>query len=97
MVARKDLTQQVRGVGDRLVGHVVDAERAVALAGPVTLAHGDASMQNLRTGPQGEVALLDWEDVSVGPGHSTLPGSCCHQCSPGNGTRSSQRMAGLMA
>jgi fructosamine-3-kinase len=83
MVAREDLTRQVRGVGDRLVGHVVDAERAVALAGPVTLAHGDASMQNLRTGPQGEVALLDWEDVSAGPGALDLAWLLLSSVQPG--------------
>lgn len=68
MTDRKDLTARVRGLGDRLVGHVVDAEHAVGLAGPLTLAHGDASTRNMRTGPQGEIALLDWEDVSAGPG-----------------------------
>ncbi len=34
--------------------------------GPVTLCHGDASDQNARTSPDGEIALLDWEDVTVG-------------------------------
>ena len=34
----------------------------------LTLVHGDASAQNLRTGPGGEVAFLDWEDVSAAPG-----------------------------
>src|SRR5438270_306774 len=30
--------------------------------------HGDAQSRNMRTGPAGEVALLDWEDVSAAPG-----------------------------
>jgi len=30
--------------------------------------HGDASLQNMRTGPDGDVVLLDWEDVSAAPG-----------------------------
>jgi hypothetical protein len=38
------------------------------LAGPTTLVHGDAAARNMRTGPGGEVALLDWEDVSAAPG-----------------------------
>jgi aminoglycoside phosphotransferase (APT) family kinase protein len=37
-------------------------------AGPLTLAHGDASRANMRTGIDGEIALLDWEDVSAAPG-----------------------------
>ncbi len=40
----------------------------VADAGPLTLVHGDASTLNMRTGPGGQVALLDWEDVSAAPG-----------------------------
>jgi aminoglycoside phosphotransferase (APT) family kinase protein len=43
-------------------------ESEVARAGELTLAHGDASAQNMRTGPRGEVAFLDWEDVSAAPG-----------------------------
>jgi len=68
LARRGDLTPLVRDCGERLVGHVTDAEEAAARAGPVTLAHGDASMLNMRTSPDGEVALLDWEDVSAGPG-----------------------------
>ena len=34
----------------------------------MTLVHGDASLANMRTGPGGELALLDWEDVSAAPG-----------------------------
>jgi hypothetical protein len=68
LAARRDLTPLVRDCGERLVGHVTDAEEAAARAGPATLAHGDASMLNMRTSPDGEVALLDWEDVSAGPG-----------------------------
>jgi hypothetical protein len=68
LATRKDLTPLVRACGERLVGHVTEAETAAARAGAVTLAHGDASMLNMRTSPDGEVALLDWEDVSAGPG-----------------------------
>jgi len=32
----------------------------------LTLCHGDASDQNTRTAPDGEIALLDWEDVTAG-------------------------------
>jgi hypothetical protein len=62
------LTPRVRGLGGRLVGRVTESEQAISRAGPVTLTHGDASMANMRTGPDGEVALLDWEDVSAAPG-----------------------------
>ncbi|MGE5830203.1 MAG: phosphotransferase family protein [Micromonosporaceae bacterium] len=72
MAGRADITPATRAVGDRLAGHVVQAERAVARVGPVTLLHGDASLRNLRTSPSGEVAFLDWEDVSAGPGARDL-------------------------
>ncbi|MGW7681193.1 phosphotransferase family protein [Kribbella sp. NPDC054772] len=68
IAARSDLSPTVLGFGERLVGKVQDAERDIAAAGPMTLVHGDASAQNLRTGPNGEVAFLDWEDVSAAPG-----------------------------
>lgn len=68
LATRRDLSTPVREFGERLVGTVVEAERAVATAGAVTLVHGDASAQNLRTSPDGEVAFLDWEDVSAAPG-----------------------------
>jgi hypothetical protein len=69
MVAeRGDLAPRVRDLGERLVGRVLTAEAAVAAAGPITLIHGDASNQNLRTSTTGDIALLDWEDVSAGPG-----------------------------
>ncbi|TCC53123.1 hypothetical protein E0H75_05210 [Kribbella capetownensis] len=68
LAARSDLSAPVREAGERLVGHVLDAEGHVARAGELTLAHGDASAQNLRTAPDGVVAFLDWEDVSAAPG-----------------------------
>ena len=33
----------------------------------MTLCHGDASGQNTRTSADGEITLLDWEDVTAGP------------------------------
>jgi aminoglycoside phosphotransferase (APT) family kinase protein len=51
-----------------MVGKVLEAEADVARAGKSTLVHGDASAPNMRTGPGGVVALLDWEDVSAAPG-----------------------------
>jgi len=68
LAVRSDLSAPVREVGERLAGNVMVAEQDVASAGELTLAHGDASAQNLRTGPDGEVAFLDWEDVSAAPG-----------------------------
>lgn len=64
---RADLTAGVRELGNRLAGRVIEVESAVARAGPPTLAHGDASLRNMRTDPGGEIALLDWEDVSAVP------------------------------
>jgi hypothetical protein len=68
LASREDLTPPVRACAERLVGHVLDAEETASRAGATTLAHGDASMLNMRTSPDGEIALLDWEDVSAGPG-----------------------------
>jgi hypothetical protein len=68
LAARGDLTPSVRMLGEHLVGRVARTERMIASAGPLTLAHGDASTPNMRTGPGGQVALLDWEDVSAAPG-----------------------------
>jgi len=68
LAARGDLTAAVAALGARLVGRTAEAERAAGRAGPATLVHGDASTRNMRTGPDGEVALLDWEDVSAVPG-----------------------------
>jgi Phosphotransferase enzyme family len=68
LAARPDLTPSVRVLGESLVGKVTESERMISAAGPLTLVHGDASMANMRTGPDGQVALLDWEDVSAAPG-----------------------------
>ncbi|MEU0093550.1 aminoglycoside phosphotransferase family protein [Kribbella sp. NPDC006257] len=68
LAARDDLSPTVRALAERLVGNVATAERQLLTAGPLTLIHGDASAQNLRTSPTGEIALLDWEDVSAAPG-----------------------------
>jgi Phosphotransferase enzyme family len=65
---RPDVPPSLVAFGESVSGRVADAERAVAAAGPPTLVHGDASALNMRTGPSGEVALLDWEDVSAAPG-----------------------------
>jgi hypothetical protein len=68
LAARPDVTAPVVAVGQRMAGRVVEAGNRVHRGGPVTLVHGDASLRNMRTGPGGEVALLDWEDVSAAPG-----------------------------
>jgi hypothetical protein len=65
---RPELTDAVRALGDSLVGRVAELERRAEASGPVTFTHGDASALNMRTSPDGEVALLDWEDYSAGPG-----------------------------
>jgi aminoglycoside phosphotransferase (APT) family kinase protein len=65
---RAEVSVVVRGLGDSLRGRVADAEQRAAASGPVSLTHGDASARNMRTSPDGEVALLDWEDYGTGPG-----------------------------
>jgi hypothetical protein len=67
---RADLPSAVASFGARLAepGQVTAAEQAIGKAGPLTLVHGDAQGRNMRTSPDGEVALLDWEDVSAAPG-----------------------------
>ena len=65
---RGDMTSDARTLGDSLVGRVTEAERLAESAGPWALVHGDASCDNMRTSPAGEIALLDWEDFGVGPG-----------------------------
>jgi Phosphotransferase enzyme family len=66
------LSAGVRRLGESLVGKVRDAERAEAGSGPATLLHGDASLANVRTGPDSEVVFLDWEDVRTGAGETDL-------------------------
>lgn len=65
---RDDVPAAVRRFGDSLVGEVGAIERDADRAGAHTLTHGDPSDRNLRTGPLGELVLLDWEDVGTGPG-----------------------------
>ena len=68
LAGRGDLAPDVLALGESLVGKVAESECAIGTAGPLTLVHGDAAARNMRTGPGGEVALLDWEDVSAAPG-----------------------------
>ncbi len=72
IAAHPVLTPRVREVGDRLVGRAAQTESMIGAAGPPTLCHGDASSRNARTGPDGEIALLDWEDVTAAPGVTDL-------------------------
>jgi hypothetical protein len=65
---RRDLAPAVGELGKRLLGKVTECELALAGAGPLTLVHGDASLANMRSSTDGEIALLDWEDVSAAPG-----------------------------
>jgi hypothetical protein len=70
LAGRGDLPPAVAAFGARMAGpgQVTAAEAAIARAGELTLVHGDAQGRNMRTSPDGEVALLDWEDVSAAPG-----------------------------
>jgi Phosphotransferase enzyme family len=72
LATRQDLTPGVRDLAGRLVGKVTDSEHAIGRAGPLTLAHGDAALANMRTSSEAEIALLDWEDVSAAPGIADL-------------------------
>jgi hypothetical protein len=69
---RHDLTPAVRDLAGKLVGNVAASESEIGRAGPLTLAHGDASLPNMRTSAAAEIALLDWEDVSAAPGIADL-------------------------
>lgn len=64
-------------------GQVPAVERAAARAGPTTLAHGDVSARNLRTGPDSEIAFIDWEDVSAEPGIGDLAWLLLSSVEPG--------------
>jgi hypothetical protein len=72
LAERRDITPAVRELGERLVGKVTESELATTVAGPLTLVHGDASLANMRSSSDGEIALLDWEDVSAAPGVADL-------------------------
>lgn len=65
---RADVTPALRAMGQVYVGHVEALERHEASFGHPTLIHGDASLRNVRTGPSGELAFLDWEDVRIASG-----------------------------
>jgi len=69
---RVELGTQTRDLGERLIGRVAIAEGAASAVGPLVLTHGDASVQNMRTSPASEIALLDWEDVGIAPGLTDL-------------------------
>lgn len=72
LAARTDLPWDVRALAHELVGRVADAERTEAGDGPLTLVHGNAALGNIRTGPDGEIAFLDWEDVRESSGAADL-------------------------
>jgi aminoglycoside phosphotransferase (APT) family kinase protein len=66
--ARPDVSQTLREAGSRFVGKVEALEREEASIGRRTLIHGDASLRNVRTAPDGQVAFVDWEDVRLACG-----------------------------
>jgi aminoglycoside phosphotransferase (APT) family kinase protein len=72
IAGRTELGARARDLGERLTGRVAAAESMASGAGPLTLAHGDASVQNMRTSSTAEIALLDWEDVGIAPGATDL-------------------------
>lgn len=69
---RADVTSAVRRLGDSLDGRISDLERSESATCPRTLVHGDAATRNMRTSSDGEVALLDWEDVRTAAGEVDL-------------------------
>lgn len=74
------LTPRVRAAGAQLVGA---AAAWPGPSGPPTLCHGDASLRNVRTGPDGEIALLDWEDVNIDDGVTDLAWLLVSSVEPG--------------
>lgn len=72
LALRGDLDARVRQLGDFLLGRVEAAEHAEGTAGPLTLCHGDASLRNVATGPNYEIAFLDWEDIRWAAGVTDL-------------------------
>ena len=65
---RGDVSAAVVELGRSFVGRVEELEAAEGAAGPLTLIHGDVSARNVRTGPDGEIAFVDWEDVRLACG-----------------------------
>jgi aminoglycoside phosphotransferase (APT) family kinase protein len=63
---------------------VAEVEQRAGASGPVTFTHGDASALNMRTSPEGEVALLDWEDYGAGPGIVDLAWHLVSSVAPGD-------------
>ncbi len=70
--ARAEVSERLRDIGSRFLGRVEALEGVEASFGRRTLIHGDATAQNVRTSPEGEVALLDWEDVRLASGEIDL-------------------------
>lgn len=85
--SERALPAAVVRLGDQLAGNVARAEHSLSTAGPLTLTHGDASMQNMRTSPDGEIALLDWEDVCAAPGPGDLAWLLVSSVAPAGGPR----------
>jgi thiamine kinase-like enzyme len=81
--SRRDLSPSARDLGRRLLGRVREAERRAAVSGPATLVHGDATASNMLTSPTGEIALVDWEDVGIGPGVCDLAWFLVSSVAPG--------------
>lgn len=69
---RSDFPSDLKHLGELLVGQIAAVSAAASGVGPHTLTHGDASARNMRTSDDGQVALLDWEDVGTGPGISDV-------------------------
>jgi len=63
LAARGDLTPAVVALGTRLLGRVSKAESAIGPSGPVALVHGDASLDNMRTGQLRRVAVTSWRQA----------------------------------
>lgn len=69
---RSDIHASLETLGDVFHRSVTDSLATTDENGGATLLHGDASTRNMRTSAAGEMALLDWEDVGVGPGRHDL-------------------------
>lgn len=67
-----ELSPPVRRLGAWLVGRIEAAEVAEGTAGPLTLCHGNAALENVFTDSSGAIAFVDWEDVRCAAGVTDL-------------------------
>jgi hypothetical protein len=83
IVERPDATATLVALGNRYVGQVAEIERGERTVPGRTLIHGDASLGNVRTSPDGVIAFMDWEDVRLASGATDLARLLVSSVAPG--------------